>query len=244
MIYGYCRTSTNFQNTEHQKRQILQEYPTAVIYEDKFSGATLDRPEFTKLLKKLKTGDTIVFVSVSRMSRNAEEGFELYQKLFKDGVNLIFLNEHYIDTDTYKKAIQNKFEKTGEKIDYILEGIEKYMIALAGDQIKLAFAQAEKELKDIRQRTKVGMQTAKINGKQIGRAKGSSVTTKKKTETIKLITKHSIDFGGSLTDKEIIELAKVSKKSYYKYKKEIKLSINCIQWLQILKKILNWYYFY
>ena len=163
------------------------------------------------------------------MSRNAEEGFELYQKLFKDGVNLIFLNEHYIDTDTYKKAIQNKFEKTGEKIDYILEGIEKYMIALAGDQIKLAFAQAEKELKDIRQRTKVGMQTAKINGKQIGRAKGSSVTTKKKTETIKLITKHSIDFGGSLTDKEIIELAKVSKKSYYKYKKEIKLSINCIQ---------------
>ena len=52
-------------------------------------------------------------------------------------------------------------------------------------------------------------------------------TNEKKTETIKLITKHSIDFGGSLTDKEIIELAKVSKKSYYKYKKEIKLSTNC-----------------
>lgn len=222
--FGYCRTSTNFQNTEHQKRQILNEYPSAIIYEDKYSGATLDRPEFSKLLKRVKSGDTIVFVAVSRMSRNAEEGFELYEKLFNDNINLIFLNEHYIDTSTYKNAITNKFEKTGDNIDFVLEGINKYLIALARDQIKLAFQQAEKELLDIRARTKEGMKTAKINGKQIGRVPGSTVTTKKKIDTQKMILKHSKDFGGSLNDTEVIELAKVSRKTYYLYKKELRNS--------------------
>lgn len=224
-IYGYCRASTNFQITEHQKRQILCEYPSAKIYEDIYTGATLDRPEFTKLLKRLRSGDTIVFVSVSRMSRNAEEGFELYKKLYEENIRLIFLNEHYIDTDTYKKALDKKFEKTGENIDYILEGVNKYLIALAGDQIRLAFEQAEKELMDIRSRTKAGMITAKLHGKQIGRRPGSVIVTQKKKNAQSLIQKHSKDFSGSLSDVELIKLTGVSKKTYYRYKKELREQI-------------------
>lgn len=221
-IYGYCRTSTTYQTTENQKRQILSEYPSAIIYEDTYTGSTIERPGFSKLLKKIEPGDTIVFVSVSRMSRNETEGFELYEKLFSSNINLIFLNEHYIDTDTYKNALVSKFEKTGDNIDYVLEGINKYLIALAKDQIKLAFAQAEKELMDIRSRTKVGMQTAKIRGSQIGRKKGSVVVTEKKKKALATISKHSIDFGGSLSDTELIELSGVSRKTFYKYKKELK----------------------
>lgn len=224
-IFGYCRASTDYQTTEHQKRRILSEYPNAVIYEDIYTGAKIERPEFTKLLKRVSEGDTIIFVSVSRMSRNAEEGFELYKKLYEQDINLVFLNEHYIDTDTYKNAITTKFEKTGENIDYILEGINNYMIALAGDQIKLAFAQAEKELLDIRTRTRAGMQTAKIHGAQIGRKPGAVITTKKKKRAIALMEKHSLDFGGTLRDVELIELTGVTRKTYYKYKKELKHSI-------------------
>lgn len=220
-VYGYCRTSTNFQNTEHQKRQIMQEYPQATIFEDKYSGATLDRPQFNKLLKKVKAGDTIVFIAVSRMSRNAEEGFELYEKLFNDNINLVFLNEHYIDTSTYKNAITNRFEKTGDNIDFVLEGINKYLIALAKDQIKLAFQQAEKELMDIRQRTKEGMKTAKINGKQIGLSKGTKLTTKKKIKASEIIERHSKDFGGTLNDAEVMRLAGISRNTYYRYKKDL-----------------------
>ena len=212
--YGYCRTSTNYQTTEHQKRQILSEYPSAIIYEDTYTGASIERPEFTKLLKRVEPGDTIVFVSVSRMSRNEAEGFELYEKLFNSSINLVFLNEHYIDTDTYKNALSSKFEKTGDNIDYVLEGINKYLIALAKDQMK--------ELLDIRSRTKAGMQTAKIHGSQIGRKKGSTIVTEKKRKALATISKHSKDFGGSLSDVELIELTGLSRKTFYKYKKELR----------------------
>lgn len=45
----------------------------------------------------------MVFNSVSRMSRNAEEGFALYEDLYHKGIRLVFLKEHHIDTETYKK---------------------------------------------------------------------------------------------------------------------------------------------
>ena len=48
-------------------------------------------------------GDTVVFDSVSRMSRNAEEGFSLYEDLYNKGIQLVFLKEHHIDTKTYKR---------------------------------------------------------------------------------------------------------------------------------------------
>jgi len=84
-----------------------------------------------KILKQVVPGDTIAFDSVSRMSRNAEEGFELYEKLFYDGVELVFLKEPHINTATYKKALENNIQMTGTNVDYILEGINKYLMALA-----------------------------------------------------------------------------------------------------------------
>ena len=62
----------------------------------------------------------------------------------------------------------------------ILEGVNKYLMALAKEQIKLAFEQAEKEVSDLQQRTREGIQTARINGKQIGQKKGVIFTTKEK----------------------------------------------------------------
>ena len=54
-------------------------------------------------MKILKRGDTVIFDSVSRMNRNAEEGFQLYMELLEKGINLEFINEPYINTDYYKK---------------------------------------------------------------------------------------------------------------------------------------------
>ncbi len=51
----------------------------------------MDRPEWMKLLKRIEPGDVIVFDSVSRMSRNADEGIETYFELYEKGVQLIFL---------------------------------------------------------------------------------------------------------------------------------------------------------
>ena len=105
MTYGYCRISTKKQNIERQERNIKETYPEALIRKEVYTGTKSDRKEWSKLLKALKPADTVVFDSVSRMSRNAEEGFETYERLYNAGVNLVFLKEPHINTDTYKQAM-------------------------------------------------------------------------------------------------------------------------------------------
>ena len=220
--YGYVRISTVKQSIERQIRNIKDQYPDAIIVTDEYTGTRLDRPGWTKLYKTVKSGDTIIFDEVSRMSRDADEGFAVYEDLYRRGVNLIFIKEPHINTETYKKAIESGVQMTGTNVDYILEGINKYLLSLAKEQIKLAFSQAEKEVEYLHQRTREGIETARMNGKQIGQVKGSKLTTKKSVKAKEIIRKHSKDFGGNLDDDEVIKLAGVSRNSYYKYKKEIR----------------------
>lgn len=220
-IYGYCRISTSKQNIERQERNIKAEYPTATIIREAYTGTKIDRPQFTKLLKQVKEGDTIVFDSVSRMSRNAEEGFTLYEQLYNKGVELVFLKEPHINTETYKRALTNNIEMTGTAVDSILKGVNEYLMALAKEQIKIAFDQAEKEVQDLRQRTKEGIETARLNGKKIGIKEGTKLVTKKSIAAKEQIKKYSKDFEGTLKDTEVMKIIGIARNTYYKYKKEI-----------------------
>lgn len=227
MIYGYCRISTKQQSIDRQIRNIKDMYSDAIIVEEVFTGTKVEgRKEFDKLLKKVKAGDTIVFDSVSRMSRNADEGFKLYEELFNKGIELVFIKEPHINTETYKNAINGGIALTGTIVDSILEGINQYLLALAKEQIKLAFEQSEKEVMDLRQRTKEGIETARLNGKQIGLEKGTKLTTKKSIEAKDQIIKYSKDFKGTLKDTEVIKLIGIARNSYYKYKRELIEELN------------------
>lgn len=226
-IYSYNRISTNKQSIDRQIRNAKELYPNAIIVEEVFTGTKIyNRPKWNDLIKKVKAGDTIVFDSVSRMSRNAEEGFATYKELFDKGIELVFIKEPHINTETYKKALTGGIELTGTMVDSILEGINKYLLALAEQQIKLAFEQSEKEVKDLQQRTKEGIETARLNGKQIGLEKGTKLTTKKSVEAKEQIMKYSKDFKGTLKDTEVIKLIGISRNSYYKYKKELIEELN------------------
>lgn len=226
-IYSYNRISTNKQSIDRQIRNAKELYPNAIIVEEVFTGTKIyNRPKWNDLIKKVKAGDTIVFDSVSRMSRNAEEGFATYKELFDKGIELVFIKEPHINTETYKKALTGGIELTGTMVDSILEGINKYLLALAEQQIKLAFEQSEKEVKDLQQRTKEGIETARLNGKQIGLEKGTKLTTKKSIEAKDQIIKYSKDFKGTLKDTEVIKLVGISRNSYYKYKKELVEELN------------------
>ena len=221
--FGYARISTPQQSIERQIRNILAAYPQSEIIREVFTGTKFQgRREFEKLLKKLNAGDTIIFDSVSRMSRDAEEGFTMYEDLFSKGINLVFLKEPHINTETYKSALQGGIPTTGTDIDCILEGINKYLLLLAKEQIRLAFEQSEKEVQDLRQRTKEGMQTARLSGKQIGQASGSKLVTKKSIAAKEIILKHSREFNGSLNDADVMKLAGLSRNTFYKYKRELK----------------------
>lgn len=221
-VYGYCRISRAQQNIERQIRNIKAVYPEAVIIQEAFTGTKIDRPEWNKLFKRTGEGDVIIFDSVSRMSRNAEEGFAAYEDLFSRGVELVFLKEPHINTSTYKNAASKNIAMTGTNVDLILEGVNRYLLVLAKEQIRLAFEQSEKEVEDLHQRTREGMQTARLNGKQIGQIRGRKLVTKKSIESKKIIQKHSVDFGGSLSDPELMKMTGLSRNTFYKYKKELK----------------------
>ena len=156
------------------------------------------------------------------MSRNADEGFTAYEELYNRGVRLVFLKEPHINTDTYKQALDSNIKLTGGNVDFILEGVNKYLMALAKEQIKIAFNQASKEVEDLRQRTKEGLETARLAGKQIGMVEGTKLTTKKSITAKEIIRKHSKDFSGTLTDADVMTLTGLSRNTYYKYKRELK----------------------
>ena len=230
MIYAYCRVSTQHQKIARQITNITALYPNATIIREFFTGTTQNRPNWERLMTQIKKEDTIVFDSVSRMSRNAAEGFKDYKMLYERGVHLVFLNEPLINTSVFDSTRNNLLNidiTTGNAaVDDFFKGnielINNFMMALAEEQIKAAFDQAEKEVTDLHSRISQGIREAKKNGTKIGISKGTSLTTKKSIDCKAIIQKHSKDFGGSLEDTDVMKLCGYSRNSYYKYKRELK----------------------
>ncbi len=230
MIYGYCRVSTKHQRITRQVTNITELYPDVTLVKEFYTGTTQNRPLWDKLMKQLNAGDTIVFDSVSRMSRNADEGFKDYKTLYEAGISLVFINEPLINTSIFDSTKNNLLEisvQTGNvAVDNYFKGnitlINNLLMSLAEEQIKAAFDQAEKEVTDLHSRISQGIREAKKNGTQIGLVKGTTLTTDKSVKCKEIIKKHAIDFGGTLSDTEVITLCKISRNSYYKYKRELK----------------------
>ena len=225
MIFGYVRVSTPRQKIDRQIDNIKAQYPEAEIYQDKYTGTKLDRPGFQRMMKVVRPGDTIVFDEVSRMSRNAEEGYALYEELYEKGVELIFLKEPHINTSTYKEALQTGVPLTGTDIDDILKGVNNYLKRLAKRQIELSFRSAQEEIDYLHRRTSEGVRKAQRNGKRVGCEKGRKLITKKSIEAKTAIQKWSRDFDGTMSDKDCMRMAGVSRNSFYKYKRELLLAL-------------------
>ena len=228
-IYGYARISRKTQNIERQVQNITAAYPEAKITKEAWTGTNIHRPAFERLLSHVKSGDTIVFDSVSRMSRNAAEGVAAYMDLYGRGVELVFLKEPHINTATYRAALEGGgVPMTGSDVDIILKAVNEYLMTLAAAQIRIAFDQAEKEVMDLRQRTREGIREARKNAAhegidlQIGQRPGAKLHVKKADTAKDYILRHAKAFGGTLTDQECMTLAGVARNTYYKYKGELK----------------------
>lgn len=241
-IFGYARISTLKQHIQRQIDNIREAYPDALIIEETYTGTTTDRPAWNRLYKQLHEGDTVVFDEVSRMSRNAEEGIDLYEDLFDRGVNLVFIKEPHVNTSVYRDKLQKQIDRisgtgsqaTDKLLNSILDALHEYTIDLAREQIRLAFQTAQTEVEYMRQRTREGVKKAQERYKKetilglphekedVGRKAGAKIETKKAQATKQIIKKHAKDFGGTLSDPEVIRLAGISRNSYYKYKAELK----------------------
>lgn len=234
--YGYTRISTPTQSIDRQVRNIKALYPDAEIVKEAYTGTKIaGRAAFEGLLKQVERdiknnhSVVIIFDSVSRMSRDEKEGFELYQRLYELGVELVFLKEPHINTSVYREALQRQLQvaNTGDKdtdafVKDITEAINRFSMRLAAKQIELAFIQSAKEVNDLHQRTKEGLLTARLEGRVGGRKAGVKINVRKKEPMKEKIRKYSKDFEGSLNDKECMEFIGIARNTYYKYKKELK----------------------
>ena len=149
-IYGYIRISTREQNTDRQKIA-LENFgvPTENFFIDKQSGKDFVRPQYRKLLKKIKAGDTLVIKSIDRLGRSYEELLEQWRIITKEkNVAIVVLDTPLLDT-------RRKNDLIGTLIaDLVL-------------QIMSAFAQIERDL--TKQRQAEGIAAAKARGVKFGR---------------------------------------------------------------------------
>lgn len=126
MIYGYARVSTKGQahdgNSLESQKQLLKQNGAIEIFEDSFTGTKTDRPEFNKLLKKLKSGDILIVTKLDRFARSMTQGSELVTDLINKGIKVNILNIGIMDNTPSSKLIRNIFFSFAEfERDMIVE---------------------------------------------------------------------------------------------------------------------------
>lgn len=99
MKFGYARVSSLAQDLTVQIKELEKE-ECSVIYEEKFTGTKMDRPEFNQLVEVLQEGDTLVVTKLDRLARNVTEGIEAIQGLFKKNVKVHVLNVGLLENTT------------------------------------------------------------------------------------------------------------------------------------------------
>lgn len=154
-IYGYVRVSTKEQ-CEDRQVAAMREFPVPEkhIFTDKISGKDFNRPQYRRLLRKLKPGDTMVVKSIDRLGRNYEEILDQWRVITKEiKAHVVVLDMPLLDTRQTKQNLIGTFVA-----DMVL-------------QILSYVAQTERE--NIKQRQKEGIIAAKQRGVKFGRPRKS-----------------------------------------------------------------------
>jgi len=152
--YGYVRVSSKDQNPERQLLAMQErQIPVQNIYLDKMSGRDFSRPEYLKMLRVLKRGDTIVIKSIDRLGRNYGEILEEWRKITKEiGADIQVIDMPLLNTNSMEDSMHS--DLTGVFISDLVLQILAYV--------------AETEREFIRQRQAEGIAAAKKRGIKFG----------------------------------------------------------------------------
>jgi len=91
-IYGYARVSGTSQDLSAQIADLKSKGGCEVVFNEKYTGTTKERPEFQRLLSTLDAGDTLVVTKLDRFARSAEDGIRIIKELMRKGVRVHILN--------------------------------------------------------------------------------------------------------------------------------------------------------
>ena len=149
-IYGYVRVSSTDQNEDRQMIAMSDSnVPNGNVYIDKQSGTDFERPQYKKLVKKLKAGDLLYILSIDRLGRNYEDIQKQWRILTKDiGIDICVIDMPLLDTRNGKDLMGTFIA------DLVL-------------QILSFVAQSERE--NIKKRQAQGIAAAKAKGVKFGR---------------------------------------------------------------------------
>ena len=152
MTYGYVRVSTRDQN---EARQIIAMQERGIepkrIYIDKQSGKDFNRPEYQRMLRKLRSGDVLIVKSIDRLGRNYDDILEQWRYIIKDkGCDIIVLDMPLLDTTK---------QDAGGLVGKVIADIVLQLLSYV--------AQTEREF--TKQRQAEGIAAAKARGQRFGR---------------------------------------------------------------------------
>lgn len=238
---AYLRVSTDDQILDRQRLNIKRICPECIVIEEHFTGTTMNRPNWNKLMQSAEKGyiSDIYFDEPSRMGRTAEDCFKTYKHLFLDlGVNLHFIKGSHINTEVFNESLQSCMSKIEVKsddkaadrmINTIFEAIREYMLALAEEQIYLVFKEAEDESKRLGERTKSGIAAAKRRGATFITNQGYHFKNREEWRCRLLVIKYHKDFGGIFDTKKVSQIIKHTDKYTKKIIETIKVEQGIIR---------------
>lgn len=149
-IYGYMRVSTNEQNEDRQRVALLEQgVPAESLFLDKLSGKDFERPQYKRLVRKLRPGDVVYIKSIDRLGRNYHEIIDQWRIITKDKqADVVVVDMPLLDTRIGKDLLGT---------------------FLADMVLQLLSFVAENERSNIRSRQAEGIAAAKARGVRFGR---------------------------------------------------------------------------
>ncbi len=196
-IYGYIRVSSTDQNEDRQLLAMQElRVPPKNIFIDKQSGKDFDRPQYKRLVKKLKPGDLLYILSLDRLGRNYEEIQSQWRHLTKEnGIDICVIDMPILDTRPYKDLLGTFVT------DLFLQ--------------VLSFV-AENERDNIRKRQAQGIAAAKLRGVKFGRPE--TPVPDNFAELVELWEKKKLPLD------EILRQCNMSESTFYRRLRELRLT--------------------
>lgn len=221
--FGYCSSGCTIPQFEKQINMINTTHPNAIIIKELYSKTMTDRTELKKLLFQLEGGDTLIVSSMDRLSREPDKMLAYYRDLSEKGVNLIFLNQPYMNTEVFMPPYRDLLSRIPDSEQDLVRGSLYRILAV---QITRVLEKTWEDLQTQRSQMRESFEQAKKEMGQTGKARSKRYESRKSFMVKELIRKYNQNYDGSMNDVQTMEqirndMGTISRNTYYKYKKEL-----------------------
>ncbi len=221
--FGYCSSGCSRPQFDKQIESINRSFPNAIVIKEVYSKTVTDRAELKRLIAQLDQDDTLIVHSMDRLSRDPGELFTYYKELADKGVQLIFINQPYMNTEVFMTVYKEMISQTPESSH---PAVEESLQQLLKAQIAKILEKNWEDLQMQRSHMKESYQHAREEERKNGAGRGKRYESRKSFMVKELIKKYNQNYDGLMNDVQTMEqirsdMGTISRNTYYKYKKEL-----------------------